>query len=91
MTPLPGGPQWSKPGASSAEYRADLEACYEFAQARIAHDQRIETDSSAAFDTFPSGLGVSELSGQMNEFERKNRRSSLYRECMRAKGYSAQQ
>jgi len=75
-------------GAASTQYRADLESCYSFAQARIAHDQRIESDSSAAFDAYPSGIGVTELSGRMSEFASRNRRSILSSDCMRAKGYS---
>ncbi len=80
--------QWGKPGATNAQYRADLESCYNFAQAQIAHDERIESDTGAAFDAFPSGIGVAELKGRMSQFERGNRRASLYGECMRAKGYS---
>ena len=85
-----GRPQWVKPDGTSVEYRADLESCFSFAQARIAHDERIETDTRAAFDAAPSGFGVSELSSRMSAFERKNRRASLYRECMRDKGYVEQ-
>jgi hypothetical protein len=86
--PVPESAQGGKPDANSAQYRADLESCYNFAQARIAHDQRIESDSSAAFDAYPSGIGVAELSGRMSEFANRNRRSLLYGDCMRAKGYS---
>lgn len=85
-----GTPQWTKPDGSSVEYRADLESCFDFAQARIAHDERIEAETRAAFDSAPGGFGVSELSSRMNAFERKNRRGSLYRECMRDKGYVEQ-
>jgi len=86
----PASDQWAVPDTNDTQYRADLESCYDFAQARIAEDERTEIDSSAAFDASPSGLGVTELSGRMSEFERKNRRSSLYGECMRAKGYVEQ-
>ena len=81
------GGQWVKPGLSKAEYRADLESCFRYAQAQIAHDERIETDTGAAFDAAPSGLGVTRLRSGMTAFERKNRRTTLYHECMRAKGY----
>ena len=33
------------------------------------------------------GIGMAELKGQMSQFERGNRRSRLYGDCMRAKGY----
>ena len=85
-----GRAQWVKPDGASADYRADLEACFGFARARIAHDERIEADTHAAFDAAPGGFGVSELSDRMGAFERKNRRASLYRECMRDKGYVEQ-
>lgn len=86
----PGSEPWRDLGVSRTEYRADVESCYAYSQAQIAHDERIEADSGAAFDAFPSGLGMAALSSRMNQFERKNRRGSLYSECMRAKGYSRQ-
>ncbi len=86
-TPAADSTEWGKPGESNAQYRADLEACFDFARAQIAHDERMETETNAAFEVFPSGTGVTQLSAQMNSFERGNRRSSLYNECMRAKGY----
>lgn len=86
----PGGPQWTKPDATKEEYRADLESCFRYAEAQIAHDERIETDTGAAFDAAPGGLGVTELRSQMSAFERSNRRASLLRDCMRDKGYVEQ-
>jgi glucose/arabinose dehydrogenase len=88
--PVQGSQQWTKPGTSNAEYRSDLESCYAYAQAQVDHDQRIEADTGAAFDSAPSGMGVSDLQGRMSAFEQKNRRVSLYHECMRSKGYTAQ-
>ncbi len=85
---VPDNAQRGQSGAASARYRADLESCYSFAQARIAHDERIESDSGAAFDAYPSGIGVAELTGRMSRFARDNRRSFLSSDCMRAKGYS---
>lgn len=87
---MPGYPQWQKTDVTSTQYREDLESCHNYALAQIAHDERIETDSGAAFEVFPSGLGVTDLSQQMNQFERKNRRASLYSDCMRDKGYRKQ-
>lgn len=83
----PGGTQWVKPGVTDERYRADLEDCYRYAQAQVAHDARIESDSGAAFESFPSGLGWTELRGRMSEFERNQRRSILFSNCMVAKGY----
>jgi hypothetical protein len=84
----PEGTQWVKPGVSEKRYRADVDSCLSYAQAQIAHDERIERDSAAAFDTFPSGLGTTELRSGMSRFERTNRRSSLFNDCMVAKGYA---
>ncbi len=76
------------PDTDSAQYRADLESCFSFARARIARDERMESDSSAAFDAYPQGLGMGEIRGRMNTFANRNRRSKLYSDCMSAKGYS---
>lgn len=75
------------PDTTSPAYRADVDSCYGFARARVAHDRRMERDSTAAFDAFPTGLGLNQLRGSMNEFERKNDRASLFSDCMAAKGY----
>lgn len=84
----PEGTQWVKPGVSEERYRADVDSCLSYAQAQIDHDERIERDSAAAFDTFPSGLGTTELRSGMSRFERTNRRGSLFNDCMVAKGYA---
>lgn len=84
------GTQRIKPDTTSQAYRADMDSCYSFARARVAHDRRIERDSTAAFDAFPTGLGLNQLRGSMNEFELKNDRASLFSDCMAAKGYDKQ-
>ena len=85
----PGEEPWREVGVTRAQYREDVESCYAYAQGQIAHDERIEVESGAAFEAYPSGLGVTELRGRMDRFERGNRRASLYSECMLAKGYRA--
>lgn len=80
--------RWAKPGVSTAAYQADVEACFTYAQAQIAHDRRIEQDSAAAFETFPEGTNLPQLRDRMNEFERGNRRIDLFDECMESKGYA---
>lgn len=76
------------PDTGSAQYRADLESCFSFARARIARDEQMEADSSAAFDAYPQGLGMGEIRSRMSKFANRNRRSKLNSDCMRAKGYS---
>lgn len=86
--PEPGVGRWAKPGVSSAAYQGDVEACFTYAQAQIAHDRRIERDSTAAFETFPEGTNLPQLRDRMNEFERGNRRIDLFDDCMESKGYA---
>lgn len=87
----PEGTEWVKPGVTSERYRADVDDCYSYAQAQIARDVRIESDSRAAFEGSPSGLGLNELRGRMSDFERRKRRLSLFNNCMVAKGYTHKQ
>jgi hypothetical protein len=86
----PDGTVWIRSGASDARYRADVDSCYAYAQAQVAHDVRIESDVSAAFQSETGGLGLAELRGRMNNFERTRRVPSLFNSCMVAKGYSRQ-
>jgi len=84
----PQGTNWVKPGALSQSYRSDIESCYSFARARVAHDERIDNDSGAAFDSGASSIGLTDLRGRMDRFARNNQRASLFGDCMIAKGYS---
>lgn len=86
--PEPDVGRWGKPGVSSAAYQADVDTCFAYAQAQIAHDRRIERDSTAAFETFPDGTNLPQLRDRMNEFERGNRRIDLFDDCMESKGYA---
>ena len=86
----PDGTAWVKEGVSDIRVQDDIDGCYRYAQAQIAHDVRIESDSQAAFDAFPQGLGWTELKNRQRRFERGNRRSILFTDCMIAKGYAKQ-
>lgn len=86
--PEPAVDGWGKPGVTSAAYQADVDACFSYAQAQIAHDRRIERDSTAAFETFPEGTNLPQLRDRMSEFEQGNRRIDLFDECMESKGYA---
>ncbi len=77
-------------GRTDGRYRADVESCYTYAQARIDHDARNEDDVNAAFQTSARGFGLRELRGRMNNFERTQRRPVLFSNCMAAKGYARQ-
>ncbi len=77
-------------GRTDGRYRADVESCYTYAQARIDRDARIEDDVNAAFQSSARGFGLRELRGRMNDFERTQRRPVLFTDCMAAKGYARQ-
>lgn len=83
----PDGSVWVKPGATTERYRADVDSCYAYAQAQVAHDARIESDAGAALPDGNDGFGLSALRGRMSNFERTNRRPALFSNCMEAKGY----
>lgn len=74
--------------APDAKYQAAVDACYRFAQARIAHDVRMESDAAASLDQYSQGLGLSELRGRMQNYEQTGRRRELFERCMRERGYT---
>ena len=86
----PEGNVWVGSGTMDERYRADVESCYSYAQARVDHDARIENDVNAAFQSSARGFGLSELRGRMSNFERTQRRPVLFTNCMVAKGYARQ-
>ena len=86
----PEGNVWVRSDTADERYRADVESCYSYAQARVDHDARIESDVNAAFQTSARGFGLRELRGRMSNFERTQRRPVLFSDCMVAKGYARQ-
>lgn len=79
---------WNNPGVSKEQNRADLESCYGYSQGQVQHDIRIEDDRAALRDD-DLGLGFFDLNRSMNEFDFKNRRTSLFEDCMASRGYSS--
>jgi hypothetical protein len=75
--------------APDAEYQAAVDACYRFAQGRIAHDIRMESDARASLDQYSEGLGLTELRGRMQDYERTGRLRELFERCMRDRGYAS--
>ena len=86
----PEGAVWIRSGAPDPRYQSDIDSCYAYAHGQVAHDVRIESDVSAAFQSEAGGLGLAALRGRMNNFERNRRVPSLFSNCMVAKGYSGQ-
>ncbi len=86
----PDGTVWIQSGAVDARYQSDVDSCYAYARGQVAHDARIESDVSAAFQSEAGGLGLAALRGRMNNFERTRRVPSLFSSCMAAKGYASQ-
>ena len=83
------GAIWVRSGAVDARYQSDVDSCYAYARGQVAHDARIESDVSAAFQSEAGGLGLAALRGRMNNFERTRRVPSLFNSCMAAKGYAS--
>ncbi len=77
---------WTRSGANKTRTRSLIDNCYAFAQGRIAHDTRIESERSLGFDTSSGGLGLIELRARMNAYERNRRFPLLVRECMKSEG-----
>lgn len=75
------------PSATADRSKPDVEACYESAQAQIDHDAWIERDRSGAFDSSDAGLGLSALRQRMSTFGQRQRRRTLFIDCINAKGY----
>ncbi len=80
-----------RPSTTSEHYREDADSCYAYARGEVAHDARIEIDVNAAFENQTGGLGLAELRGRMNNFERTRRVPSLFNRCMAAKGFRQRQ
>ena len=85
----PDGAVWVRSGAVDARYQSDVDSCYAYARGQVAHDARIESDVSAAFQSEAGGLGLAALRGRMNNCERTRRVPSLFNSCMAAKGYAS--
>ena len=78
---------WAKTGVTQEQHRADIESCYHYAWSQVQRDLNIDSDiDSARFDQ-DDGLGFNQLTAQMDAYNAGNRRSSLMRSCMEAKGY----
>jgi hypothetical protein len=86
---VPESAGWSNPNVTPEQHRADLESCYGYAWGQIRHDERIESDRGALRDD-DLGIGYRELNRSMNQFDLRNRRSSLFSDCMKSRGYSTE-
>jgi hypothetical protein len=85
---LPGAETgWVKEGVTQEQHRADIESCYAYAWSQVQRDLNIDSDiDSARFDG-DDGLGVNQLTAEMDAYSAGNRRISLMNSCMEAKGY----
>ena len=79
---------WNNPGVSKEQNRADLESCYRYSRGQVQHDMRIEDDRGTLRDD-DLGIGFVQLNRSMNEFDFKNRKESLFEDCMVSRGYAA--
>ena len=84
---VPESANWNNPGVSKEQNRADLESCYGYSYGQVQHDMQIEDDRATLRDD-DLGIGFVELNRSMNAFDFRNRRESLFEDCMESKGYA---
>lgn len=85
----PDGTSWeASPGRDEAAYQADLEDCYRYAVAQTERDARFIDDRNAGIDTLTNQSPFSGLRQRVDEYDLRNRRTSLMSSCMESKGYA---
>ena len=85
----PDGTTWTVTSPKNEEdYRADVDDCYRYAVGQTRRDAQITDDRNAGIDTLTSESRYSGLRKRVDEFDLRNRRSSLMSSCMESKGYA---
>jgi|GEM_PF-5138108 len=85
----PDGTTWAVRTPKDEEaYRADVEDCYRYAVGQTRRDAQIIDDRNAGIDTLTSESRYSALRKRVDEFDLRNRRTSLMSSCMESKGYA---
>ena len=79
---------WNNPGVSKEQNRADLESCYRYSRGQVQHDILIE-DDRATLRGDDLGIGYVQLNRSMNEFDFRNRKETLFEDCMESRGYAS--
>lgn len=85
----PDGTTWqAETTKDEAAYQADIEDCYRYASALTARDARFIDDRNAGIDTLTNRSPYSGLRQRVDEYDLRNRRTSLMSSCMESKGYA---
>lgn len=85
----PDGTSWTVDSPKNEEaYREDVDDCYRYALGQTRRDARILDDRNAGIDTLTNDSRYSGLVQRVDEFDLRNRRTSLMSSCMESKGYA---
>jgi hypothetical protein len=85
----PDGTSWQAYSSrDEAVYQADIEDCYRYAAALTERDAQHIDDRNAGIDTLTNRSPYSGLRQRVDEFDLRNRRTSLMSSCMESKGYA---
>ncbi len=81
--------QWHKSGVTPERQKADTEACYNYSQAQVDNDIRIDDDIYAARDDlFSFRSREQDLRRRADSFYYERQRGLRFEECMKSRGYS---
>ena len=78
---------WQHASGTEEQTAADLSACRAEASAVVDRDAAIDQDISSARAPTTTGTQQSDLTSNMNAFERENRYNRIVNDCMRQRGY----
>jgi len=85
----PDGTEWKASATKNSEtYQADIEDCYRYAAAQTRRDAQFIDDRNAGIDTLTNQSPYSGLRQRVDEYDLRNRRTSLMSSCMESKGYA---
>lgn len=85
----PDGTSWAVDSPKNEEaYREDVDDCHRYAIGQTRRDARILDDRNAGIDTLTNDSRYSGLVQRVDEFDLRNRRTSLMSSCMESKGYA---
>ncbi|MEO3429220.1 hypothetical protein AAFN88_10210 [Pelagibius sp. CAU 1746] len=85
----PDGTTWAVQSPKDEEaYRADVEDCYRYAQGQTRRDAQYLNDRNAGIDTLSNESRYAPLQKRVDEYDLRNRRTSLMSSCMESKGYA---
>ncbi len=84
---IPADSGWDNPEMPLTRRQSDIEACYGYAVAQVARDDRIDYDRQQIREDGNNVLGLTTLTQRVDFYSQPRRRDSLFDSCMRAKGY----